>query len=252
MSLSQRPTEDRGELSLANAEAGINAHQSGMSLVGMYCNQRQSQGLLSLVDGIDSPAQLLTAFEWILMTIPVLFPILQPRMALIASNISDPENRARAQCRMAINNPEASDQHLQNAVESMRAITDPARKAETIQEARILWTWLSESQQPLDEVAHMIVDDWLRAKALGRCSRLVQEYRQKYNIGALAWRIDEQSHRHRIPTGRWPGGWRISVRPLPRSAHWAIMVLAGDDRLALCLAVPNSHWTGKWNPSYNT
>ncbi len=99
--------------------------------------------ILGPVEEIAEQHDLARALEWMMMTIPYKqagWSITEDsdldEMVRMSSGITDPENRARAQCRLAFAAPERLDDLLRAAVESVDQIVDPGRKAETISEIR--------------------------------------------------------------------------------------------------------------------
>jgi Domain of unknown function (DUF4062) len=174
--------------------------------------------ILGLVEQIASPHDQVRAFEWIMMTIPATdidlvnhIGLLDP-MVQTLSRIADPENRARAQCRLAFFASERLESLLRDAVESVGMIADAKRKSETISEVRAAWGRTPGISDALDAVAHTLPDAWQRDKALGLASRLVQAYRRHYSTGALVWRFSpdqtptSKCYRCLRPTGSLPWG----------------------------------------------
>ncbi len=172
--------------------------------------------LMELVEHIPDPHEQIRALEWILMTIPETdvglvnhIGLLDPMVATLA-RIADPENRARAQCRVAFFATDHLETLLHDAVDSIRAIADPSRKVETIREIRAAWGRTAGLSETLDAVAESIPVVWLRNKALERDSRLIETYRPKYSIGAMEWRLPPDAHarsrvfRRNQPTGCLP------------------------------------------------
>jgi hypothetical protein len=209
--------------------------------------------VLTLVEQIANPHDQVRAFEWILMTIPANDIDLVNRIGLLdpmvrkLSRIADPENRARAQCRLAFFATEHLAALLRDAVESVGRIADPERKAETISEVRAAWGRTAGVSEALDAVAHTIPDPWQRDKALDRASRLVQAYRPQYSTGALAWRFSPddapvaRSWRRLHPTGSLPWGMiylnamaaeveSLGTIPTGGDAHWTRLL--GPERQA--------------------
>jgi hypothetical protein len=179
--------------------------------------------VLGLVEQILDPHDQVRAFEWILMTIPGADIGLVNHMGLLdpmvqtLSRIADPENRARAQCRLAFFAFEHLETLLRDAVESVRVIADSGRKAETIREIRAAWGRTAGVAEALDAVARTIPDRWNQDKALGRASRLVQVYRHQYSPRALVWRLPPDA----LPIAR------VFRRPQPTSSlPWGLMFLS--------------------------
>ena len=167
---------------------------------------------------IPDPLKQVCAFEWILMTIPMAdiglvdhIGLLEPILQTLA-RITDPENRARAQCRLAFFAVEHMESLIRDAVEAVRSIADPVRKAETIREFRVAWGRTAEVAEALDAIARTIPDHWARDKALGHTSRLVQAYRHQYSASELIWRLPpdtamaDRVYRRPQPTGWLPWG----------------------------------------------
>ena len=172
-------------------------------------NQLLTIYALKWLEQITNPHDRARAFEWILMTIPLgdLDPIVR-ELALI----SDPENRVRAQCRLAFFTSEHLEALLRDAVESAGKICDLARKSETISEIRAAWgRRIAGVSEALDALAQTIPDAWQRNKALGRSSLLVEAYRNHFSTHALVWRIPAdakgvRTYRRPYPTGTLPWG----------------------------------------------
>lgn len=179
--------------------------------------------ILGLLQQIPDPNDRLRSFEWILMTIPRAEIGLVDHLGLIdpliriVSGISDPENRARAQCRLALFDSNHLEALLFNAVESTRMIDDPVRKAATIGEIRDVWGRMPGMAEDLDALALTIPDAWARDKALGRSSRLVQVYRYQYPAAPLAWRL---------PSGAATSGRAFRQGRQAGSLPWALLYLS--------------------------
>ena len=169
-----------------------------------------------LLDGIEDPHDHARAVEWIMMTIPdaqsglavgELFAHQDP--VELFARIEDPENRARAQYRLALLAPERLEDLLEAAAGSLGRIADPVRRAEAVGDVRATLGRVAGLTPALDAVAEALPEDWLRDKAFGRTSRLLAEYWTRYGAGALAWRLPpldgaggaSRVHRHRYPTG---------------------------------------------------
>lgn len=148
---------------------------------------------VKLIDRIPNAHDRIRAFEWMLMTVPTELELknqtdlLEPILETLPQ-IADPENRARAQARIAFL---ASDQVdlLLSAIDSVACIRDAKRKAETIREIRVAWGQIPRIAESLDVVSEAIPDTWERDKAFGRTSRLVQRYRTEFALGSMAWRL---------------------------------------------------------------
>lgn len=155
---------------------------------------------------IRDPERLLLAYERIVMTDPVTASYLGERMQAAAASIQDPENQVRAHCRLALFFPEKRKELLQKAAEMLNTI-DPLRRVKTVLEARHVWAGDAEVLEILDQVAASCTDPWLRDKAMGQSSRLIQTYRGHYTIRPLAWRLPGEdgrpgpSHRNSTTTG---------------------------------------------------
>ncbi|MGC5031071.1 NACHT domain-containing protein [Micromonospora sp. DT229] len=157
--------------------------------------------VLGLIESISDPHDQARAFEWVVLAIPgkqawlglgEIFDLAGQMEALAA--IDDPENRARAQTRLALLVPERLTELRDAAVESVGQITDPYRRAEVVADLRA--ALVSNLAQPLDAVAEAMPDPWLRAKAHGRASRLITAYRSRYDTPALLWRLPTDSGPH--------------------------------------------------------
>ncbi|MFC1435439.1 hypothetical protein ACEZDB_32840 [Streptacidiphilus sp. N1-3] len=160
------------------------------------------------------------ALEWIMLAIPDLpiglgvgdiFDL--DRVLRLLSRIEDPENRARAQCRLALLAPERLEDLLGAAGVSLGEIADPRRRAEAVSSIRFALEGVWDLTAAFDAVADSLPEGWLRDKALGRASRLVAAHRSRYGAGALAWRLPPEAvpvgaavHRHAYPTGRFAWG----------------------------------------------
>lgn len=105
--------------------------------------------------------------------------------------ISDPENRARTFCRLAMFIPVQTEKLLLRAVEALNAIPNPTRKATTINEIRAVWGRVPGMTAALDAVAETIADPWERDKALGRISRMIYKSRALGGLVPLAWRLSQ-------------------------------------------------------------
>ncbi len=199
--------------------------------------------VLGMVERIPDPHDQVRAFEWILMSIPPAdigllnhVGLLEP-MVRTSFRIADPENRARAQCRLAFFAVEHFDILLREAVEAAREITDQYRKAETINEIRAIWGRTAEVGKALDAVAQTVSDPWLRDKALGRASRLVRAYRDRFASHSLAWRLPTEDE----PTAT------VFRRPQPAGTlPWDLIYLSATvaevDSLGANRVGVSAHW----------
>lgn len=147
------------------------------------------------IERIPKPVDRIRAVEFLLMGSPKLvnssvgLPDLLDTVMLLLPEITDPENRARTFCRLAMFIPVQTEKLLSGAIEALVAIPDQTRKAMTIREIRTVWGREPGMAAALDEVAETIVDPWERDKALGRISRLIHTYRELGSVTPLAWRI---------------------------------------------------------------
>ena len=173
----------------------------------------------SLIAEITDPQHQARAIEWLLTSVPDkklgfhISGLMVDTMARLSGRITDPENRARAQARLAFIVPEQPEVLLGAAAASLADIADPRRRAEAILDLRSAVGGLAGVADDLDAAAGALPEQWLRDKAHGRDSRLVAQYRTRYGVGALAWRLPPEaptlgadSHRLRHPTGRLAWG----------------------------------------------
>ncbi|WP_432994005.1 trypsin-like peptidase domain-containing protein [Dactylosporangium sp. CA-233914] len=156
------------------------------------------------------------ALEWLMMTIPDMriglgvgevFDL--DELVRLFACIEDPENRARAQSRLALLAPERLEDLLGAVAESVGQIADPVRRAETISEIRSAMGRAAQLATALDTVAESLPEAWLTNLALGRGSRLVATHQAHYGLGSLVWRRPAEIgstgaalYRHAHPTGR--------------------------------------------------
>ncbi|SHN36212.1 serine protease [Actinacidiphila paucisporea] len=171
-------------------------------------------------DLIADPHDRARALEWILMTIPGMRTGLHLGQFIDLDEvirrfllIQDPENRARAQCRLAMLVPERLGDLLDAAAASVGRIADPVRRAETIEEIRFTLGGIARLAPGFEEAAESLPDQWLRDKALGRTSRLIAGHRADFGAGALVWQLTDATgtggateYRRTYPTGVLPWG----------------------------------------------
>ena len=224
-----------------------------------------------VVEEIADPHEKARAIELLLMSVPDQKPGLRmseyflDRQAELFTRIADPENRALAQCRLALIVSGQLDDMLDAAVESIGQIADPRRRAEAIEEVRSALGRLPSVARALDVAADGLPEPWLRDKARGRDSRLVAAYRDQYQVGALAWRLPPEastlgadSHRLHYPTGQlaWgtlylnavaaeakaltatptagsEAGWELLLGPEPQAGVDALIESAADGGLRM-------------------
>ncbi|HEX4829697.1 MAG TPA: hypothetical protein VH478_01215 [Trebonia sp.] len=135
------------------------------------------------------------AIEWLLLAVPGQQVSLRASedflddLAALFAAVADPENRALAQGRLALIAPGLVDDLLGDALDAVRQIADPRRRADVISEIRAALGTLPGVAQGLDSAAGALPEPWLRDRARGRDSRLVAAYRDQYRIGPLAWRV---------------------------------------------------------------
>ncbi|MFY1634960.1 hypothetical protein ACN27F_17085 [Solwaraspora sp. WMMB335] len=180
-----------------------------------------SLDLFTLVNRITDPHDQARALEWIVLIMPdrqLSRPGLDElidvdRFVRIPALITDPENRARAQARLAFLAPERLEELLGDAVSSAGEIVDPHRRAETVSDLRAVVGRSSELAPKLDAIADALPDPWLRGKARGRACRLLAAYRRHYGMGVLSWRLPpevaatgDRSCRLPYPTGHLAWG----------------------------------------------
>jgi hypothetical protein len=227
--------------------------------------------LNGVVEEIADPHEKSRAIDWLLMSVPDQKLGLRmgedflDRLSELTTRIADPENRALAQCRLALIVPGQLDDMLDAAVESVGQIPDPHRRAETIGEVRSALGRLPSVAQALDVAAEALSEPWLRDKAHGRDSRLMVAYRDQYQAGPLAWRLPPEastigadSHRRRYPTGQlaWgtlylsavaaeaealaatptmgsEAGWELLLGPEPQAGVDALIESAADGGLRM-------------------
>lgn len=158
----------------------------------------RSVDVLTMALQIMDPHCRVRAVEWCLTQIkaPLVGPagamtLLAPALA-DAVAIADPENRARALCRLTLLIPGSADELLGEALRALAAMTDRRRQAETIREARAVFGQSAEVCQALDQVAQDIRDPWERDKALDRDSRLIRACQAGYSCGMLLWRLPKR------------------------------------------------------------
>lgn len=197
---------------------------------------------------IDDPHDQARALEWIITSVPDVKLGLRAsedaldKLAQLFAEIADPENRALAQCRLAIIMPGQLNDLLGAAVESVGQIPDPRHRAEAIFDIRSALGRLPGAAAALDAAADALPEAWLRDKASGRVSRLVAAYRGQYGAGALAWRLPPETsppgadrHRLRHPTGQLAWGTLylsavaaelavLSAAPLGSEAGWELLL----------------------------
>ena len=172
--------------------------------------------VLGLVERIPDAHDQVRAFEWIMMTIPPAdfgllnhVGLLDP-IVLASSKVADAENRARAKCRLAFFAADHLNILLSEAIEALREIADGERRSETIREIREIWGRTVEVREALDAVAKTLSNPWQRDNALGRASRLVGAYRQKFASHSLSWRLPSETalnataYRRPQPAGTLP------------------------------------------------
>lgn len=151
--------------------------------------------LSKLINRLPEPVDRIRAVEFLLMGSPKFvtsaagLPDLIDAVTHLLPEITDPENRARTFCRLAMFMPVQTEKLLLGAVEALGAIPDITRKAVTINEVRAVWGRAPGIAAALDVVAETIADPWERDKALGRISRLVHTHRELGAVVPLAWRI---------------------------------------------------------------
>jgi hypothetical protein len=147
------------------------------------------------INRIPEPVDRIRAVEFLLMGSPKLvtsaagLPDLIDAVTHLLPEITDPENRARTFCRLAMFMPVQTEKLLSGAVEALESIPDLTRKAVTINEIRAVWGRAPGMAAALDAVAETIADPWERDKALGRVSRLVHTRRALGEVVPLAWRV---------------------------------------------------------------
>jgi hypothetical protein len=207
-------------------------------------NEALDLDLLGMVERIAEPHDQVRAFEWILMTIPPAevgmlnhVGLLEP-MVQASSRIADPENRARAQSRLAVFAADQTDLLLREAVEAVRQITDRERKTETIREIREIWGQTAEVKEALDAVASTISDPWLNDKAFGRTSRLVRAYRYEFASHSLSWRLPPEA----VPNAK--------VYRRPQSAGtlpWDVIYLGVTATEVESLGNPQMGFSAQWD-----
>lgn len=172
-----------------------------------------------MIGEIIDPQDHARAIEWFVTSIPDkklglhISGAFLDQVAQLFGRIADPENRARAQTRLAFILPEQPDDLLGDAVASVAQIPGPWRRAEAILDLRDAVGGLAGIAEELDAAADALPEQWLRDKAHRRDSRLVAAYRTRYGAGALAWRLAPEtpalgagSHRLRYPTGQLAWG----------------------------------------------
>jgi len=155
--------------------------------------------VIGLLEQISDPDNQLRAFEWLLTTLPraatglVDYLGIMDLLLTILGQIADPENRARASCRLALLTSRHFEQLLSGAAEAVRAIANPARKAATIREIQIVWGGTPDLANALTEAAQTIAEPWERDKALGRDSRMVRKFHHHHPPSPLVWRLPQRS-----------------------------------------------------------
>lgn len=151
--------------------------------------------LVKSINRIPDPSDRLRAAEFLLIGSPELIAGSASMSDLIDAvthllpEITDPENRARTFCRLAMFMPVQTEKLLSGAIEALDAISNPARKAITINEVRAVWGRAPGMAAALDAVAEIIPHSWERDKALGRISRLVHTQLALGAVVPLAWRV---------------------------------------------------------------
>jgi hypothetical protein len=147
------------------------------------------------IESINNPFDRIRAVEFLLMgssklmANPVALKQLIDEVMQLLPEITDPENRARAYCRLAIFMPVQTEKLLSGAIEALNVIPISNRKSLTINEIRSVWGRAPGMDAKLDAVADAITDPWERDKALGRVSRLVHTRCVQGEVVPLAWRI---------------------------------------------------------------
>ena len=227
----------------------------------------------SVIAEIADPHEQARALEWIITSIPDerlgvhVSEAFVAELAQLSSRIADPEDQALARGRLAFLVPGQLDDLLGAAVESVGQITDPRRRAEVIVDIRSAFSGLPGVAQALDGAANALPEQWLRDMALGRASRLMAAYRDRYGAGTLAWRLAPEastlgadSHRLRHPTGQlaWgtlylhavatevgaltavptgsEAGWELLPGPEPQAGVDALVESAADGGLRVSAA----------------
>lgn len=155
--------------------------------------------LVKSINRIPNPSDRIRAVEFLLMGSPELIAGSVSMSNLIEAathllpEITDPENRARTFCRLAMFMPVQTEKLLSGAIEALDAVYNPTRKAITINEIRAVWGRAPGMAAALDAVAAAIADPWERDKALGRISRLIHTRRELGAVVPFAWRICQTS-----------------------------------------------------------
>ena len=157
---------------------------------------------LGLVEEMSEQHDQSRALEWIMMTIPdkqIGLGVAEIFFldALVGSfaRIADPEDRARAQCRLALLADERLEELVGAMAGSIEQIADPQQRAEAISDVRSVLGAVPSLIEALDALADALPEPWLRNKGRRRASRLVATYRLDYGTGALAWRLPPDAQR---------------------------------------------------------